>query len=239
MIQPDQPKILGILGGMGPLASAEFVKTIYEYNLLGNREQNFPKIILYSDPSFPDRTEVLLHGDNQKFLDLMIKSLYRLCELNATKIIICCITAHYLLPQLPITLREKIICLINITLESVLESQKKYLVICTKATNELKIFQRHPLWQFTQNYLLFPQEKDQIFIHQMIYDLKLNLNLEQYAEKLERLQFLYRVDGLIAGCTEIHLLIKYWQRRSPKPNSTIFLDPLIILAQKLNKCGVA
>ena len=48
-------KLLGILGGMGPLASAEFLKTIYEY---GTRdlEQRSPACILYSDPTFPDRT---------------------------------------------------------------------------------------------------------------------------------------------------------------------------------------
>ncbi|MEC4896275.1 MAG: amino acid racemase [Oscillatoria sp. PMC 1051.18] len=238
MIQPEQPKILGILGGMGPLASAEFVKTIYEYNLSGNREQNFPKILLYSDPSFPDRTEVLLQGDEKTLLDLLVKSLYHLCELKATKIIICCITAHYLLPKFPLALREKIICLVNLTLESVLEAPKKYLVICTKATNKLQLFQSHPLWQIAQNYILFPQEEEQIFIHQMIYDLKLNLNRQQDWEKLKHLQFIYQVDGLIVGCTEIHLLIKYWQRHSPESNSNIFLDPLIIIAQKLNKFGL-
>ena len=41
-------KILGILGGMGPLASTGFLKTIYEQNLGGGPEQNYPDVILHS-----------------------------------------------------------------------------------------------------------------------------------------------------------------------------------------------
>ena len=47
--------ILGILGGMGPLASAEFVRSVYELNVQ-TKEQASPVCVLYSDPTIPDRT---------------------------------------------------------------------------------------------------------------------------------------------------------------------------------------
>jgi aspartate racemase len=50
---------------MGPLASAEFVKTIYEYNL-ASREQEMPACILLSDPTIPDRTEAIQNGAEEK-----------------------------------------------------------------------------------------------------------------------------------------------------------------------------
>ena len=53
--------VLGVVGGMGPLASAEFVKTIYEYGL-NRREQESPSVVLVSDPTFPDRTSVSWQG---------------------------------------------------------------------------------------------------------------------------------------------------------------------------------
>ena len=46
------PKRLGILGGMGPLASAEFLKTLYEC-FPYEREQDAPVCLLVSDPTFP------------------------------------------------------------------------------------------------------------------------------------------------------------------------------------------
>ena len=54
-------EILGVVGGMGPLASAEFVKTIYEHSL-GEREQASPTVLMHSDPTFPDRTQLLPCG---------------------------------------------------------------------------------------------------------------------------------------------------------------------------------
>ena len=44
---------------MGPLASAEFLKTIYEFNF-SRTEKDAPAFVLYSDPSVPDRTEAIL-----------------------------------------------------------------------------------------------------------------------------------------------------------------------------------
>ncbi|HEY0783486.1 MAG TPA: aspartate/glutamate racemase family protein, partial [Thermoanaerobaculia bacterium] len=55
---------LGILGGMGPLASAEFVHTLYRLHLNGP-EQGAPACVLLSDPSFPDRTEAILRGESE------------------------------------------------------------------------------------------------------------------------------------------------------------------------------
>lgn len=54
-------KTLGILGGMGPLASAEFLRTLYELNIT-YPEQNSLSCILLSDPTIPDRTQAILDG---------------------------------------------------------------------------------------------------------------------------------------------------------------------------------
>jgi aspartate/glutamate racemase len=43
-----EKKTLGILGGMGPLASLAFLRTIYECNLNGAIEQEYPSIVLRS-----------------------------------------------------------------------------------------------------------------------------------------------------------------------------------------------
>ncbi len=55
------PKRLGILGGMGALASAELLYTVYRLNTT-EPEQGSPVCLLYSDPSIPDRTGAILRG---------------------------------------------------------------------------------------------------------------------------------------------------------------------------------
>lgn len=227
MVKSNNQEILGVLGGMGPLASAEFLKTIYEYNILGQPEQQSPKVIVYSDPSFPDRTEALLSGNYKILLANLITALYKLCELDVDKIVICCITSHYLLPKLPYELRNKVISLVDIIFKKILELQQKHLLICTKGTGKLEIFQNHILWEFAQDYIDLPDVSDQNLIHQMIYYLKVNGDYQKCIPILEALQARYNTHKFIAGCTEIHLLNKHLKQRNT------FLDPLMIIAEEL------
>lgn len=233
MAKIHKREMLGVLGGMGPLASAEFLKTIYEYNILGQREQQSPKVILYSDPTFPDRTEALLRGDDEILLANLIEALYQLCELDVSKIVICCITSHYLLPKLPYDLRDRVISLVDIIFKKILDQPKKHLLICSTGTQKLQIFQNHILWQFVKDDIILPDESDQSLIHQMIYYLKIKGDFQKCLPILEDLQAKYNVQNLIAGCTEIHLLNKYLKAVAGKQRENIFLDPLTIIAQEL------
>ena len=47
-------KILGVLGGMGPAASAEFLKILAE-KYPARKDQDHPVIYMISDPKIPDR----------------------------------------------------------------------------------------------------------------------------------------------------------------------------------------
>src|SRR4051812_24836014 len=103
---------LGVLGGMGALASAEFLKTIYEENV-GVAEQDAPVVMLYSDPTFPDRTDAFLRGAAHLVNAPLIAALNRLSQMGASKIVMCCMTIHYLLPGLPTELRGRILSLMD------------------------------------------------------------------------------------------------------------------------------
>jgi aspartate racemase len=235
MKQGHRQKMLGVIGGMGPLASAEFLKTIYEYNFAIEHEQKLPRVVLYSDPTFPDRTEVLLKGDYNLLLARLIEALYYLCELDVSRIVICCITSHYLLPKLPEELRKRIISLVDVIFKKTLKRQKKHLLICTRGTRQLEIFQAHSLWQSTKDYIVLPNEQDQNLIHQMIYHLKLKGEFQKCLPVLEALSSKYKVNSFIAGCTEIHLLNKYLELHLVHQENKIFLDPLTIVAQEIGK----
>ena len=100
-----KPAVLGILGGMGPLASAEFLRTIYECNA-AEFEQDRPACILLSNPRFPDRTDAILRGAAEEVLSPLAESLRSLLGQGATRLVVCCITLHHFLPLLPAFRRE-------------------------------------------------------------------------------------------------------------------------------------
>src|SRR5262245_2307386 len=132
-------EILGVVGGMGPLASAEFVKTIYEQSL-GGREQDSPIVLMNSDPTFPDRTQSLLAGEYEPLFGKLIEALNRLRELGASRIVICCVTIHCLLPKLPAELRRLIVSLIDVIFWQVAQDRKKHLLISTIGARKLGIY---------------------------------------------------------------------------------------------------
>jgi len=223
--------VLGVLGGMGGLASAEFVKTVYE--LAGEvcrREQDAPAVLMYSDPAFPDRTEAFLRGETQPILTRLIDALQLLDRMGASQFVICCMTIHYLLPQLPGTLRERIISLPDVIFSAVESLKKKHLVIGSTGTMKLELLQRHPRWEYAQNYFVFPSQIEQRKMHELIYEVKLNRNLKEACSYVERLMRRHDVNSFVAACSEIHLLAKQFEPSSARQRNYGCIDPLSIIA---------
>lgn len=227
-------KMLGILGGMGPLASAEFLKTIYECNS-AHMEQDSPLCILYSDPTFPDRTEVITGGSESLLLNRLVDTLKRLCNFGASKLVICCITAHYFLPEFPSSLKKKIISLIDVITEEVFNTKKRHLLLCTNGTRKSRIFERDKKWSLVEPYVILPHDEDQKNIHKLIYRIKRNWSPEKAVSSLNSVLQKYSVDSIIAGCTDIHLLTKYLMIQEDKHSNYHIVDPLLTLAKKLKR----
>ena len=220
---------IGIVGGLGPLASAEFLKTIYEYSA-GEREQESP-IVMYSDPTVPDRTEELLNQGAGVLLDRLVGTLKQLTDLGVGRIVICCITIHYLLPSVPPEYRERVISLLDVIFDALSRAGKRHLLVCTLGARQLGIFESHPLWRELRQYVVLPDESDQKLIHyDLIYRAKKNDRPGELVSVLEALLRKYEVDSFIAGCTEIHLLTKEMSKSGSDHNYSC-IDPLIVLAK--------
>jgi len=84
--------MLGVLGGMGPLASAEFMRAL---TLLtpAARDQDHIPTILWSDPRVPDRTQARDH-DGEDPLPALLRGIRGLEMAGCGAIAIPCNTAH-------------------------------------------------------------------------------------------------------------------------------------------------
>ncbi len=85
-------RILGVLGGMGPLASAEFMRQL---TLLtpAERDQDHVPAILWSDPRVPDRVAAR-RGTGPDPLPVLVRGLRGLEAAGCGAIAIPCNTAH-------------------------------------------------------------------------------------------------------------------------------------------------
>lgn len=224
--------MLGILGGMGPLASAELVKTIYRLNISGP-EQDAPQCVLLSDPSFPDRTEAILAGDTGELARRLTAALRHLSERGAERIVIACVTVHHVLPEVPEELRGKVISLIDLVIDEVAASQKPHLLLATTGTRKARIFERHERWQEVAEQVHLLKEEDQHRLHETIYKIKQNDPVDACLDWLESLVPRYGIDRFIFGCTELHLLQEPLARRSERSFAAV--DPLQTVARDIRK----
>jgi aspartate racemase len=85
-------KVLGVLGGMGPLASAYFMMRLTELTD-ATREQDHVPAILWSDPRVPDR--IAAHrGTGESPLHWLVHGLQGLARAGCGAVAIPCNTAH-------------------------------------------------------------------------------------------------------------------------------------------------
>jgi aspartate racemase len=232
MIERQGREVLGILGGMGPLSSAEFLRTIYEC-APGEREQDSPAVVMLSDPGFPDRTTAFLAGEEDTVLGPLVAALERLRDAGATRTVICCMTVHHLLPRVPGELRERVVSLPQLATELLLETEGRHLLVCSSGTRAFRLLEREPLWERVRDRVVLAGDEDQAAIHRdLIYPMKRPCEMAAQAGILERMLDRYGADGFVVGCSEVHILAKHLRARGGRAWSCV--DPFQHLAETLS-----
>ena len=84
---------LGILGGMGPAASAEFVTRLIAQTPATHDQQHIP-FVLWNEPRIPDRSTSMQAGDNAPLLWLL-QGIQALKTVGCDYIVIPCNSAHF------------------------------------------------------------------------------------------------------------------------------------------------
>ena len=112
-------KVLGVFGGLGPAASAEFLRLIAEKAPV-NRDQDHPVVYMYSNPQIPDRSTAIM-GKGPSPLEDIRTGLNSLVSWGADLLAVPCNTAHYFIDQFR---SELTVPLIHIVEETVKEAIK-------------------------------------------------------------------------------------------------------------------
>ncbi len=86
-------RILGVLGGMGPLATVDFLQKLIE-ETPARRDQEHVPVIAYSVPQIPERPPAII-GQGESPLPHMLDGIRTLKIAGARTIAIACNTAHY------------------------------------------------------------------------------------------------------------------------------------------------
>ncbi|MFI5614368.1 aspartate/glutamate racemase family protein [Amycolatopsis sp. NPDC051903] len=97
MTGPDG-HLIGILGGMGPAATADFYARLVRHTPAA-RDQDHLRVVIWADPTVPDRVAAVVNGTSEPYPALLAGA-RRLRDLGATIGAMPCNTAHVFLPRL-------------------------------------------------------------------------------------------------------------------------------------------
>ena len=95
----DNRKILGVIDGLGPIATAHFMELVINMTDAQTDQEHLP-VIVYNMPFIPDRTAYILDNTKENPLPMMLKIGKTLQEQGADCIAVPCVTAHYFMGDL-------------------------------------------------------------------------------------------------------------------------------------------
>ena len=221
--------MLGIIGGMGPMASAVFYDMISSKTDASCDQENL-NLILLSHAGMPDRTEAILSKDEAQ-IEAVRSKLYAdaifLQNAGCTAIAVTCNTAHYFVNMIEDELDIPFIHLIRETAEAVASEfgARKVAVLATDGTIETRLYQdelsKRGVIAFT------PKAEVQALVMHEIYEcIKSGKPAdEEMWKKIEEYVKDEGCEAAVLACTELSVV------RKELSLGSFYFDPLDIMAE--------
>ena len=223
---------LGVIGGLGPIATAHFMELIIRMTD-AKTDQEHLDMIIYNRPSIPDRTGYILDQTKPNPLPEMIRVGNALADQGAQLIAIPCMTAHYFHRELTGHIEVPIVHAIH---ETAVHLKKHGIervgIMATDGTIRSKLFQQE--LQKHSITPVIPGLKGQQCVMSVIYDdIKANrpAGMDKFGFAADDLRE-QGAQAIILGCTELSLVKRDY------PIGAGYLDAMEVLARRcVLSCG--
>lgn len=225
-------KMLGVIGGVGPLATAYFMEVIINKTKAVTDQEHIDMVVL-NHAEIPDRTEYILDHSKPDPSPMMCADAKKLEMMGADMIATPCNTAHYFYEKLSAAVKVPVLNMIEETaLELFRLGAKRAGILATNGTAAAGLFQqalgRHGIEAVT------PDAKNQQYVMEIIFnDVKAGrpLETEKFKSVVDEMR-LYGCDHVVLGCTELSVLKKEYSL------GDYYLDALEVLASRaIEACG--
>lgn len=219
-------QIVGVIGGLGPMATAFFLELVVD-NTDASCDQENVDLLVCQYSSIPDRTAYILNKINDNPLPKMILAAKQLQENKCSFIVMPCNTACYFYDEIE---KNITIPMLNIVEETTFECQnrhaKKIGLMATDGTIKSKVYEKY---LSKDQELFLPNENLQKKIMSVIYDYVKKNKQVNYNDFMHIIDYFKanNCDVIVSGCTEISVVL-----RGLQINDNRIIDSLTILARK-------
>ena len=217
-------RTVGILGGMGPLATADLFKKIVLHTKASSDSEHL-HIVIDNNTAIPDRTEYIM-GRGESPVSELVKSALKLELMGAEVLVMPCNTAHFFYNEIK---RYVKIDFINMIEETAVEIKKRGssaapVLLATEGTCKSGIYDT--IFEKYRISIIKPEKSDQEIITSIIYNVKKGIFREKEADFADVLKRFKEKggDSFILGCTELPVYFETLQIDEK------YFDPTDILA---------
>ncbi len=230
-----EEKVIGILGGMGSEATVSLFRRIVEVTE-ATRDQDHLRIIIDNNPKIPDRTPAIL-GCGESPVPMMVSTAQNLEHAGADFIIIPCVSAHHFIGLLQEAISVPILSIIDAVIAELGRDSPTLHKVGLLATTGTIIgghFQRALEDAGYAVEVPAPHDQEKLVMEAIYGERGIKAGFLT-AENKERLIKVSRglvelgAEGIIAGCTEVPLVLSQGDLSVP------FFDSLLILAREAVK----
>ncbi len=228
-------KTLGIIGGMGPAATADFFQKLISLTESAADQEHLP-VLIDSNTHIPDRSAAILRGGEDPRPELC-KSARRLEKAGAELLVITCNTAHYFYDDVQGCVSIPVLYMPRETAKAArAASYNSLALLSTSGTVKSKVYEDAFAREAPETELLIPDEKGQEALMSLIYNGvkagKTSFDTKETCTLLEGLRS-KGAQGFILGCTELPLAFSMYNIDG------VTLDPTTVLAKAALKAAGA
>lgn len=228
----SKSKILGVLGGLGPMATAYFYELVTAHTLV-EKDQDHIDMVISSKATTPDRTAFILGKSKEDPFSIMKSEALRLVTFGAEVLAIPCNTAHYFYDDLNNTVNIPVLNMVRETAEKGKSMGCTRLgILATDGTVDTQTYQI--ACKMSGINWAIPSKKNQQAIMEVIYeDIKTGKepDMNKFNAAADEL-FSVGCQQIILGCTELSLIKK------KKLIGKGFIDSMEVLAElAIVNCG--
>lgn len=214
----DKNKTVGVLGGMGPEATVDFMATVVAMTPV-KTDQDHVHMIVDNDPSVPSRQDAILRdgADPGPKLARMAKGLE---EAGADFLVIPCNSAHAFAKAVTDAVDIPLLSIIDVTVAACLDYESVGL-LTTEGCSRSRVYQES--MQSLGKKLVIPTEEELSELTDLVFSIKQGDKSDLVTRRMLRMVDTLQARGaqaMIAGCTEIPLVIDKSMLSIPLISST-------------------
>jgi len=228
----EKEKVLGVIGGLGPLATAHFMELVVNMTEASRDQENL-EMIIYNFPSIPDRTGYILGSNLKSPLPGLLSVGHALSRQEVACIAIPCVTAHYFYKDLSSAIPVPIVNGVEETAIHLKENGIHRVGIMATDGTVLSGLFSDALERRGIRPILPSKPRQQDVMHLIYRNVKAGLPPEMNRFRAVQRELLDSgAEAIILGCTELSVIQK---NHNIGPG---FLDAMEVLArQAILRCG--